>query len=253
MRAYCLRFAVAPFLLGGCQEPSNFDIEVRELKASINCGHASITPGDGYLGRLFSCIGGDAETVKLFVNEDPSNGDVKNIKFLWNDWSRDRGYGLHADLSVARQWLAVVGKRYSPENVGQVIETFFNGYASTIVGNVYTLNYTFEAGPAIDERMFVITLSSRLAEVNAQKSMPEYEYEACRLAIEKQVKYSKSIITGDGKPIQNSGFVSYELSGMKGDLFACDIYANREYRLKAAYGGALPYLPIGGGTYDVTQ
>lgn len=133
-----------------------FKPESDKVTHEIKCTNPKITPGSGSWGALYGCVGGLAETVKFFINEDPQNGHVKNVKFMWNDWTRNGGYGLHADKALARAWVAVLGTLYAPRKVDQVLEVFFDDSDTVIEGEGHLLKYTYNSGAGIDERMFVV-------------------------------------------------------------------------------------------------
>jgi len=134
----------------------SFTAESEKVTNKIKCPNPKITAGSGSWGALYGCIGGQAETVKFFINEDPDNGQVKSVKFLWNDWARDGGHGKHADKSLAKAWASVLGTLYAPRRVDQVLSTFFGTSDTTIESESYLLKYTYNSGPGIDERMFVV-------------------------------------------------------------------------------------------------
>ena len=134
----------------------SFNNESDRVTDQIKCASPKITPGSGSWGALYGCVGGQSETVKFFINEDPSNGQVKNVKFLWNDWTRDGGYGKHADEALARAWASVLGAMYAPRKVDQVLDAFFSSTDTSIDGESHFLKYTYRSGSGIDERMFIV-------------------------------------------------------------------------------------------------
>ena len=112
----------------------------------------------GGLGALYSCIGGKAETVKFFVNEMPnSGGRVKNVKFLWNDYTKNVGEGTHADAAIAKQWAGHLADMYAPTHKAQVMKVFLGNKNAVVESATHVLTYTYSKGPAADERMFVVT------------------------------------------------------------------------------------------------
>src|SRR5690606_7187967 len=134
----------------------NFNAESKRITESVKCQKPKITPGNESWGALYGCIGGASETVKIFINEQVGSGQVENVKFMWNDWTRDGGYGVHADKALAKAWVSVFGTLYAPQKVDQVINTFFGTKDSTIEGESYVLKFTYRSGPGIDERLFVV-------------------------------------------------------------------------------------------------
>ena len=109
------------------------------------------------LGALYSCIGGNAQTVKFFINEQPGTGKVRSVKFLWNDFTKDIGYGVHADAAMAADWAEHLAAMYAPTEKAKVQDVFRGNKDAVIETTAYVLRYTYHKGPAADERMFVVT------------------------------------------------------------------------------------------------
>ncbi|WP_305967432.1 hypothetical protein [Marinobacter salsuginis] len=134
----------------------SFSAESARVTNEIKCPNPKITGGSGSWGALYGCVGGQAETVKFFINEEPATGHVKNVKFIWNDWTENGGYGLHADKALARSWASVLGTMYAPQHVDKVLKAFFGNSDITIKGESHILKYTHHSGPAADQRMIVV-------------------------------------------------------------------------------------------------
>lgn len=97
------------------------------------------------------------ETVKWFINETPNSKHVSNVKFLWNDWFTDMGYGLHPDKNEAQKALNVLIKLYAPEKTKELNKLFFGNISKNVTSAKFIIKYTYERGPAIDERMIIVT------------------------------------------------------------------------------------------------
>jgi hypothetical protein len=76
---------------------------------------------------------------------------------MWNDWSKDAGYGVHTDKAIADAWSATIATRYAPEQVEEVVSVLHGNADKTIENDNFVLAYTFSKGPAIDERLITIT------------------------------------------------------------------------------------------------
>lgn len=148
---------VAVFITSPAAAFDSFSNETKLIGDLIKCPSARISSDPG-LPDLWSCILPGAEVVKVFVNSDESGG-VANVKFMWNDWTRDTGYGIHTDEDIARAWLSAISTHYAPKQVEEVLEAFSSSSDITIVSERYILTYTYYKGPAIDERLFIITKS----------------------------------------------------------------------------------------------
>ncbi len=131
-----------------------FQNETATLDGLISCPNGSITVTPGF-DDLWGCVFPGAEVVKVFVNAD--NKNVENVKFMWNDWTRDVGYGVHTDRDVAQDRLLIVATKYAPEAAEDLVAAF-SGTSGTVFQNQdYTLTYTYLKGPSIDERLVTIT------------------------------------------------------------------------------------------------
>jgi hypothetical protein len=139
----------------------SFRSEAETAKKELQCPNSvdsDITPAlyDG-AGDLYGCIQGKMETVKWFINEIPKSNQVRNVKFLWNDWFKDMGFGIHSDQEEAKKALKVIIKLYAPEKSKEVYNAFFGNTSKTITSTKFILEYTYDRGPAIDERMIIVT------------------------------------------------------------------------------------------------
>ena len=123
------------------------------IKCPEGSAKVSVTAG---LPDLWGCILPGAEVVKIFVNERDED-QVENIKLMWNDWTRDTGYGLHTDKAMAEAWLTAIATRYAPEQVDAVLSAFRGEEEAKIDSGAFLLTYRFDQGPAIAERLVTIT------------------------------------------------------------------------------------------------
>jgi len=136
---------------------SPFAAEVQKVIKATSC-RTGKTMRDPGLPALWGCISGSQETVKLFINEvDGEAGRVANVKLMWNDWTRDIGYGLHADKALATKWAEAIAQTYAPDQVSEVTAAFAAKRNRVITSEHYVLTYTYDQGPAIGERLIVIT------------------------------------------------------------------------------------------------
>jgi hypothetical protein len=141
--------AVAGFL--------SFDDEVKRASTSFKCVGGKITPEDAYLGALYGCIVGKAETVKLFINGVRGTKRVLNVKMMWNDWYKDVGYGIHADKNEARRFVIALADTYAPPLKEQLVSTFFGNQQRVLKYKDLRFEYRLTRGPAIDEHLVVVT------------------------------------------------------------------------------------------------
>ena len=134
----------------------SFESETAAISDLIKCPAPNLTQDAGF-PDLWGCIWPGAEVAKVFVSADGSGG-VENVKVMWNDWTRDTGYGVHTDQAMAHAWLSAIATRYAPESVDKVLAAYAGNSDLTIQGPQHTLDYTYWKGPAIDERLVTITV-----------------------------------------------------------------------------------------------
>ena len=143
----------------------DFEKETDKIHAKIRkyCrGAKKISPAQPpVFGKLYGCIGGEAETAKVFVNADPIYGNVINIKVMWNDWFIDIGYGLHADKIEAMEMAMAILDLYVPDQPADQRQELLTTFLSGNIGKVFKYNdlsieYRYTRGPKIDERLLII-------------------------------------------------------------------------------------------------
>ncbi|GGD48000.1 hypothetical protein [Sinisalibacter lacisalsi] len=134
---------------------SSFEVETAVVQDLTKCPKPKLSRDVG-MPDLWGCVFPGAEVLKLFVNED-GKGGVKNVKIMWNDWTRDNGYGIHADRKIAMSWISALATRYAPHSVEAVVRAFKGTRDVTIDGDGYQLVFSYSKGPAIDERLLSIT------------------------------------------------------------------------------------------------
>lgn len=135
----------------------NFYEEADKISINIGCLNPVYIGGSGSRPMLYKCEGGKAGVVSVYINSEADRQSVKNIKFIWNDWTKDAGYGLHADASIATAWAAALANIYAPLQVEEVLNAFASKKTRIISNGEFELEYTYRQGPAMDERMIVIT------------------------------------------------------------------------------------------------
>jgi hypothetical protein len=137
----------------------SFKQEADRITSALKCTDPKTSPANPEMGLnpLYSCIEGRAQTVKLFINGKKGSDKVGNVKLMWNDWFKDLGSGIHADKSVAQRFVKTFSKLYAPEKESQIIEAFFGNANKSFETTNFKITYTFDRGPAINERMLVLT------------------------------------------------------------------------------------------------
>lgn len=159
--ALCIYFLIPERLNGDnsiSAEASMFDTFTAETSAIndiLDCKNSGITSTPG-LPDLWGCSHPVAEVVKVYVNGGESDG-VENVKLMWDDYTKDVGYGLHADREVAELWLASLLSRYASDAVDRMTEAFNGSEDVRVNVDGIAVEYTYSQGPAIGERLITIT------------------------------------------------------------------------------------------------
>lgn len=228
----------------------SFQKEADRATKMLNCKDVKITPAGYGLGALYGCITGSAKTVKFFINEKAKDvGKVDNVKLMWNDWFVDIGYGKHADKSDAKAYVKTFAKLYAPKIEKKLESIFFSNSNVTMEVDDYQIAYTYSRGPKIDERLLVLTSKATLAAQEQLRNNSAGEFNACKAVVSKAVGYPVSQLSGDGEPIQESGYKSYMIKGRGRDLFFCEVYSRGHYKIKAALNGKYPFKYITEGKF----
>lgn len=158
---YSVSLAISIFLFSGVsvsgQGFDTFSTESLKAEKELNCEDTGTTPASYGMGALYGCIQGEAQTVKWFINEIPNTNRVENVKLMWNDWFKDRGHGVHTDINEAKYALWVLIDMYAPDKREELENVFWGEQDKTIRVANYILKYTYSRGPAIDERLIVVT------------------------------------------------------------------------------------------------
>lgn len=227
----------------------SFQAEADRATKALNCQQPKITPASSGLGALYGCIAGAAETVKFFINEAEGTSEVKNVKLMWNDWFVDIGYGIHADKKEAQAFVKAFAKLYAPHMEKKLTSIFFSNSNTTLEVGDYQIAYTYSRGPKIDERLFILTPKAVLAAREQVRKSSASDFKACKVAVSKAVGYPESLLSGDGEPIQETGYQSFMIKGRGKDLFFCEVHSGGRYKVKAALNGNFPFKYIAEGKF----
>ncbi|WP_143713564.1 hypothetical protein [Variovorax sp. RO1] len=134
-----------------------FQMFASDLNNVLSCKYTKTTPPDELGGTLYMCIAGKAETAKVFINKDEKTGKVENLKIMWNDWFKEAGYGVHPDKKEATGFINLLSKRLTPALTAPMLKAFEGKATATFSSDAWDVKYTYNRGPAIDERLFVFT------------------------------------------------------------------------------------------------
>jgi hypothetical protein len=68
-------------------------------------------------------------------------------------------------------------------------------------------------------------------------------------ALNKKGAYSKGL-SGDGEPVEETGYLSFMVKGGGRDMFFCEAYPDGQYKIKAAYDGKYPFRDVASGKFE---
>lgn len=227
----------------------NFEEETKRATSAFRCAQPKITPRNADFGALYGCITGNQETVKLFINEAEDTNGVKNIKLMWNDWTMDVGYGLHADETEAKYFAMTFAQQYAPKLVSSLMTSFFSNSNASFETDDYHIEYRYHRGPKIDERLLVATPKSVQARKNQLSQASTGSIAQCKAAISKAIGYSASSLSSDGRPIKQDGYISFFIDGSNRDQFFCEVHPSGMYKIKAALNSKYPFRYIAEGKF----
>lgn len=106
----------------------------------------------------------------------------------------------------------------------------------------------FEPG-RIDSFKIVLADQGLLAAKEQARVSSAGDFSSCKAAVGKTAGYSASLLSGDGEPVQESGYKSFMLKGQGKDLFFCEVHSGGRYKIKAAFGGNFPFKYVAEGSF----
>lgn len=136
---------------------ATFAAEVEALRTSTGC-FGKITPASDGLGPLYGCIWGRAETAKLFVNGKAESAGTRSIKVIWNQWTKDAGYGLGPDRAQAAGFARAVAQRYAPDLRDDIVAAFLSNSEGEEVfrANGLIVTVAKSSGPSVREHLLTV-------------------------------------------------------------------------------------------------
>jgi hypothetical protein len=101
----------------------------------------------------------------------------------------------------------------------------------------------------IDSFKIVLTDAEFLSSKEQTRNSSAGDFGSCKVAVGKAAGYSASLLSGDGEPVQESGYKSFMLKGQGKDLFFCEVHSGGRYKIKAALGGNFPFRYVAEGSF----
>jgi hypothetical protein len=130
--------------------------EVSYLKTMLDCPQENLLSRMKGFGGLYVCTLGESDSVKLFVSEKPTSGQVLNIGLLWHDRKNNIGYQIHSDLKQVEKTLNFLIDMYVPARREQIGQAFWDSRSVDFSTPEFVVYYTHKEGLQKDSRLIVI-------------------------------------------------------------------------------------------------
>lgn len=177
-----------------------------------------------------------------------ANGSKNNIAFYVNGENSARAYDIRIKININNP----KDKKSAFTHLSKMTNTLFKTVGEPVPEELdmalskqqpTSLNVSYgrvelilEPG-RIESYKVVLTDAKYSAGKEKSRIQSTGDFEACRAVVAKAAGYSESFLSGDGEPIQESGYISFMLKGKGNDLFFCEVSLNRHYKIKAALNG----------------
>ena len=187
---------------------------------------------------------GMASNIAFYVNGTrPDRADDIRIKVNINNTTQKRQ--AFNRLTAATERLFEILKEPMPSALTNALKEQTPTKFNTDFGQV---ELVLEPG-RIDSYKVVLTDANFLAAKEAQRNSSADDFKLCKQVVALKAGYPESSLSGDGDPVQESGYKSFFLSGKNNDQFFCEVHPKKHYRIKAAIGGHYPFRYIDEGDF----
>lgn len=190
-----------------------------------------------------------------------SNGMENNIAFYVNGTSPNRANDIRIKINVNND--RERGKAFA--RLRSATQALFRSLGQSIPSKLTDAlaqqkpaEFSAEFGKVellletgrIDSYKVVLTDASFLDAEEKKIADSVTDFDRCKSVVAKKVGYSPSLLSGDGKPVQEPGYKSFMLNGRNKDLFFCEVHSGGRYKIKAALGGSFPFKYIEKGHFN---
>ena len=194
----------------------------------------------------FGAVGSNGMTnnIAFYVNgTSPNRADDVRIKININNPSQ-KSNAFNRLSSATDALFAAIGGGV-PAELSKALDSQQPTAFGTDFGRVELI---LEPG-RIDSYKVVLTDARFIAKKDGLRSASASDFDKCKEVVAKKVGYAASSLSGDGDPVQESGYKSFMLKGMNRDLFFCEVHSGGRYKIKAALRGNFPFRYIDEGTF----
>lgn len=189
-----------------------------------------------------------------------SNGMENNIAFYVNGTNAGRANDIRIKININNP----AERKQAFERLEAATKSFFKAISEPIppeltkaISQQKPTSITTAFGKAelilepgrIDSFNVVLTDARFLAAKEQTRSASAGDFRSCKAVIAKAAGYSTSFVSGDGEPVQESGYKSFMLKGRGKDLFFCEVHSGGRYKVKAALNGTFPFRYIAEGSF----
>lgn len=101
----------------------------------------------------------------------------------------------------------------------------------------------------IDSYKVLLTDPAFLAREEKEKDDAKGDFLRCLRVVADAAGYEQTSLSGDGEPVQESGYHSFFVKGREKDLFFCEVHSGGRYRVRGAVGGRFPFKLLREGTF----
>ena len=188
------------------------------------------------------------------------SGMPNNIAYYVSGTSRERVGDVRIKVNINNpreraqaHWRLEVATATLFKAISQPVPAEFRAALTALKPASLTVDFgrveLIEEPGRIESFKVVITPAAAVRASEAVRSAAVGDFDKCKGAVSRAAGYEASVLIGDGKPTQETGYKSFMLSGRGRDLFFCEVHGGGRYKVKAALNGAFPFRYIAEGSF----
>jgi hypothetical protein len=190
---------------------------------------------------------GMENNISFYVNgTDPSRANDIRIKVNINN-AKERTLAFSRLNSATKSLFKAISQPIPPD-LSKAISQQKPIWISTSFG---TVGLILKPGHQLDSFKVVLTVNSSPLKKQARNDSIQ-DLALCKTAIAKTSGYSASLLSGNGEPVQKSGYKSFLLKGQGKDLFFCEVYSDGHYKIKATLDDDSSFQYIAEGSFKTS-
>lgn len=132
-----------------------YDINRNKVSTLLTCKKTQETAGE--LIKKYTCIGGDAHTIKVTVEGHKDNNQLKQIALVWQEYIKDTGKGLHADKITATMMLNNLIGHYHVEDDKALKDCFLGQSEVYLYNQQFNFVCHYQQGETSNNHKIIIT------------------------------------------------------------------------------------------------